>query len=414
MARPGTGTLSVADWPGTAEVARRLTIGRVDIVRFVRLPDGNPLHLPGVLVPARGGSGWRVHPEALEEYLRLHCSPSPPPAEAMNTEELIEFLAGERIPSRSGLYRWWLRRVAEAVEFGVLTDYLVIGRPRWSPTEAAGVKDALDGIKGGTRTRAQEARHALAAMVGLAGVAEAVRLKGVKRETAEGWSGQGDRPVRFGARRVGGEVFFELAQLEAYTPTIPAEKAITIMRKCAGAGCVAQVPRTLSQIERARDSYCPDCWEQIKPTAQVLRDGLARMEENDPEELRRRRSEAQRRRDPSSYYRDGDGAVLVREQSRPTVVADRIDQMKQTKVGTGLTATRRAEIETNAWRRSQAGTTQVMARQQLDEWIAQDWPNPEMTVPKMAEQYGVTDRYIRIRARELELPQRKGGRPRKT
>jgi len=255
----------------------------------------------------------------------------------MNTEQLIEFLAGERIPSRSGLYRWWLQRVAEAVEFGVLTDYLVIGRPRWSPTEAAGVKDALDGIKGGTRTRAQEARHALAAkMVGLAGVAEAVRLKGVKRKTAEGWSGQGDRPVRFGARRVGGEVFFELAQLEAYTPTIPAEKAITIMRKCAGAGCVAQVPRTPSQIERTRDSYCSDCWSVISGTAQhleLLRDGLRTLEENNPEELFRRRSEGQQRREGKRGGSAGDATAILKAHNSPTKKRKRLTEMKLTRGG---------------------------------------------------------------------------------
>lgn len=341
------------DWPGTAEIARRLTIGRVDVVRFVRLPESDPLHLPGVLVAARGGTGWRVHPEVFEKWCLVHCSPSPPAAGAMNTEQLIEFLAGERIPSRSGLYRWWLRRVAEAVEFGVLTDYLVIGRPRWSPTEAAGVKDALDGIKGGTRTRAQEARHALAAMVGLAGVAEAVRLKGVKRKTAEGWSGQGDRPVRFGARRVGGEVFFELAQLEAYTPTIPAEKAITIMRKCAGAGCKAQVPRTPSQLERTKDSYCPTCWGQIKPTAQVLRDGQARMEEHDPEELERRRSEGQQRRDRSTYG-GGDGARLRDLHRKPSVKRKRLRKMMWTKSRHVPTPEREREWDTNANRLAQA------------------------------------------------------------
>ena len=114
-----------------------------------------PAPLPGVLLRARGVApserGWRVHPEVFAYYLCRQCSPTPPPVDAMSTEELVEFLAGQRISSKTGEYRWWLRRVHEAVAFGVLTGYLVIGRARWSPAEAAAVKAALGGIKGGTR-----------------------------------------------------------------------------------------------------------------------------------------------------------------------------------------------------------------------------------------------------------------------
>ena len=88
--------------------------------------------------------------------------------------------------------------------------------------------------------------------------------------------------------------------------------------------------------------------------------------------------------------------------------------MKRTRSGAGLTPKRRHEIEAAARRRAQGGTAQVAGRQQLDEWITEGWFDPAMTVSKMAEQYGVTERYVKMRRRELGLPQRKGGRPRKT
>ena len=248
-------------WPTAAECARRLTIHPDEVVRLIRLPDSDPRHLSGVLVRACGVApserGWRVHPEVFEQYLSANCSPTPPPVDAMSTEELIEFLAGERISSKTGPYRWWRERVHEAVAFDTLTDYLVIGRARWSPAEAAAVKDALDGIKLRGRGRGGEARHALAAMMGLADIAEAMRIRGVTRGTAEGWGGQGDRPVRFGAVKIGREVFFDREQLEV--PGRRASPGQAIVRK------ERKVKRAPSQIARLQEGH--DAWVSARESA---------------------------------------------------------------------------------------------------------------------------------------------------
>ena len=252
-------TLNALDWLTHAECARRLAIHPDEIRQLIRLPDSDPRHLPGVLVRACGVApserGWRVHPEVFEQYLSANCSPTPPPVEAMNTEELIEFLAGQRISSRTGAYRWWRERIREAVAFGVLTDYLVIGRARWSPAEAAAVKDALGGIKSGGG--GGEARRAFAEMREFADIAEAMRIRGVTRGTAEGWAGQGDKPVRFGAVKIGREAFFERAQLESQGRVTTQGKAIIRKRE--------KAKRTPSQIARLQDGR--ESWASARESA---------------------------------------------------------------------------------------------------------------------------------------------------
>jgi len=342
-----------------AECARRLTIYPAEIRRLIRLPDGDPRHLPGVLITARGGTGWRVHPEVFAYYLCRQCSPTPPPMDAMSTEELIEFLAGERISSRTGLYRWWQRRLDDAVAAGVLTEYLVMGRSRWSPAEAAGVKDALDGIKGGGRNRADAARCALAAMRQLVDVAETMRITGAKRRTVESWSGQGGGAVRFGARMIGGRLFFKREQLKRVTTPGKA-----ILRKCASCGKDrhkdgTELKRTPSHLHES--TYCDACWEEVKPTAQVLRDGLARIEQHDPEGLYRRRSEAQQRswregkRDMSDYLVLGDAEHIVKLHNSENTTITRINRSMMSRFGRELTAEREREIRRNVRSRARKG-----------------------------------------------------------
>ena len=174
----------------------------------------------------------------------------------------------------------------------------------------------------------------------LVNIAEAVRITGVKRKTAEGWSGQGDRPRRFGARKIGGELFFDREQLEGYRPTIPGK---AIARRCVRCnspfrsrdGC-EPLMRTPSQIKRTKSSYCDDCWSVISGTAQhleLLRDGLRTLEENDPEELRKHRSEGQQRREGKRGGSAGDATAILKAHNSPTKKRKRLTAMKLTRGG---------------------------------------------------------------------------------
>ena len=289
------------------EAAARL--GGIDvnvIYECLRAPEDDPLYLPSVRVPARGRLrfAYLIPLDGFEAWVARHSTPTPLPADSVITSRAIDYIAGERVSESEQpvLWRWFRSRLYEAIEFDVLTAHAIFGKPRWAIPELDRVKTALAGIRDGAPGRAREsartrgARHAREARRTLAAIdrrfvdlAETTKITAKKRRTVESWSGQGGGPVRFGCRKIGGELFFEREQVESYDRATPG-KAIP----CRCASCGAELERTPSRIARASNFYCPTCWEQIKPTGQVLRDGLRRMEENDPDELFRRRSEGQK------------------------------------------------------------------------------------------------------------------------
>lgn len=147
-----------------------------------------------------------------------------------------------------------------------------------------------------------------------------------------------------------------------------------------------------------------------------LRQGIA---EAEPDELFRRRSEAQQRswadghRDTASYSaRAKADNRLVPLHRKPTVRVKRIDRMMQTRFGYGLSDERKREILANARRDAQLSSERSRGTRKLKAQLCQLW-STDSTQMQIAHELHVTPGRIAQLAQEMDLPPRPLGRRRR-
>jgi len=384
---------------------------------LARTPEDGP-RLPMKLVAGRGrGRGrstYHARPQDLEEYIARVSTPAPLPADALSLIEALSFLAGKPISGKRGSdgdYVLWRGRLRAAVRDGDVTEYTILGVRRYSRAQLEPLKANFDaaGINGHpARQRLRRARAERAEAEGLVNTAETARIANVKRETAERWGGR----RLYGARKIGGEWFFERVQIEAR----PRRAAPGPAEPVTCRHCGKPVMRTRSRRRRAKHYYHGECWEKV--WAQRLAEGLAEM---DPAELFRRRSEAQQRswseeegvRDSSDY---GDGDRLRELHRKPSVQKKRYTNQMVAMTGHPPTREQMDNVLTNVHRRNQADNpAKASADAQGDH--AAELHEDGWEIPKIADELHVAirtvERYLEERGRSERSPGRREAKQRR-
>jgi hypothetical protein len=403
--------------------ARRLPLGESAVRGMLRAHESDPCHLPSVFVPlgGRGGGGYRIRPEELEQLVVRISTPAPLPADAIRAHEAIALLAGKRLQTNSTAYIRHQGRLARGAKHGRLTEYRLLGPgavPRhsryYSRAEVLALRDSLE--RDGFTPAAAPHKRAVGAIIqraereGLISLEAGAELAGVTIAAARRWTQQG----RFGARKIDGLWFFDRAKVAAYRRPAIRQPHETV--PCAF--CGGDVTRTASRIRKAREVaavagyedllvFCEKCWAN-EPEARSLAHSRC--------VWRRGYSSPGRSGGMKAQWADGkrDGKAQGERMSKvwrsPKTAVERAEKSTLARYGHPLSDPR--QVERNARGRGQAATARSASTRELEAKVAELWPT-DMTQMEIAHELHVTQGRVAQIARKRGLPPRGSrGRPR--